>query len=255
MIRAVFLDNDDTLYSHRQKKIPESSWNALLKLQEKGISVVIATGRNMGELRQLGVADFPFDGYIVLNGQLCLDKDLLPYHKVPIEGKEKEQLISLFEEKRLPMAFVDQDGMYVNIIENRVLRAQEEVSSPVPPCHSYNGKDILLCIFYLSKEDLEKVDLSSLQVTRWHPLAVDVIPKGGSKYQGILEYMKHYGISKEETMAIGDGENDIEMLRKAGISVAMGNAPDEVKAVADYVTDDIDDDGLLHALQHFGLLD
>ncbi len=254
MIRAVFLDSDDTLYPHQQKKIPDSAWNALLRLQEKGIAVVLATGRNPGELRKLGVTDFPFDGYIVLNGQLCLDKNFIPYHKVPIEGKEKEYLVSLFEEKRLPMGFCDEDELYINFCDHRVLEAQNDVSSPVPACHEYNGKELLLAMFYLDEEELKELDLSALQVTRWNRKAVDVVAKGGSKYQGILKYMEHYGISQEETMAFGDGENDMEMLEKAGLSIAMGNAPEEVKAVADYVTDDIDEDGILHALEHFGLL-
>ena len=55
-------------------------------------------------------------------------------------------------------------------------------------------------------------------------------------------------------MAFGDGENDISMLEFAGIGVAMGNAGDEVKAIADYVTDSVDDDGIEKALVHFGLI-
>ena len=64
-----------------------------------------------------------------------------------------------------------------------------------------------------------------------------------------------HGIDREETMAFGDGENDMEMLRYVGIGVAMGNASDAVKAAADYVTDTVDDDGIEKALRHFGLID
>lgn len=66
--------------------------------------------------------------------------------------------------------------------------------------------------------------------------------------------MKHYGITREQTMAFGDGGNDTDMLAYAGIGVAMGNATDEPKAAADYVADDVDHDGVLHALLHFGVL-
>ena len=55
-------------------------------------------------------------------------------------------------------------------------------------------------------------------------------------------------------MAFGDGGNDIEMLRHVGIGVAMGNAKDEVKACADYVTTSVDDDGIVNALRHFGVI-
>ena len=55
-------------------------------------------------------------------------------------------------------------------------------------------------------------------------------------------------------MAFGDGGNDIEMLRHVAIGIAMGNAGDDVKAAADYVTDDIDDNGVANALRHFGVI-
>ncbi|MDR0348571.1 MAG: HAD hydrolase family protein, partial [Tannerella sp.] len=66
--------------------------------------------------------------------------------------------------------------------------------------------------------------------------------------------LEHYGISLSETMAFGDGGNDIPMLQHVACGIAMGNASDEVKAVAGYVTDSVDDDGLTNALRHFGLI-
>ena len=67
--------------------------------------------------------------------------------------------------------------------------------------------------------------------------------------------MERYGLRPGETMAFGDGENDIDMIRFAGIGVAMGNAIKNLKSAADYITTDIDDDGIANALQHFGLID
>ena len=63
------------------------------------------------------------------------------------------------------------------------------------------------------------------------------------------------GIKAEETIAFGDAENDLEMLKFAGIGVAMGNGEEQVKAQADYVTADVDDDGIAKALRHFGLIE
>ena len=71
---------------------------------------------------------------------------------------------------------------------------------------------------------------------------------------GIQWYLEHTGIKREEIIAFGDAENDLEMIRFAGIGVAMGNGAEEVKAVADYVTADIDDDGIEKALKHFNLI-
>ena len=71
---------------------------------------------------------------------------------------------------------------------------------------------------------------------------------------GIKRYLELTGIKREEIIAFGDAENDLDMLRFAGIGVAMGNGAEEVKAAADYVTADIDDDGIEKALKHFQLI-
>jgi len=93
-----------------------------------------------------------------------------------------------------------------------------------------------------------------LNDARWHPDFLDVLPKGGGKDVGMQVIMDHLGITRDEVMAFGDGGNDLPMLIHAGIGVAMGNAEDEVKAHADYITDHVDEDGLVNALHHFGLL-
>lgn len=71
---------------------------------------------------------------------------------------------------------------------------------------------------------------------------------------GIESILKYYGIKREEIMAFGDGENDIEMLQYAKIGIAMGNADNDVKKAADYITDHIDEDGIYKALQYYKIL-
>ncbi|MDE6867429.1 MAG: HAD hydrolase family protein, partial [Muribaculaceae bacterium] len=75
------------------------------------------------------------------------------------------------------------------------------------------------------------------------------------KSRGLQAMADHFGFDMSETMAFGDGSNDIGMLKAAGIGVAMGNAAPEVKAAADYVTTNDSDHGIVNALRHFGLLD
>ena len=72
--------------------------------------------------------------------------------------------------------------------------------------------------------------------------------------KGIDEIIRYFGIKLEETMAFGDGGNDITMLRHAAIGVAMGQAKEDVKAAADYVTAPIDEDGISKAMKHFGII-
>ena len=89
---------------------------------------------------------------------------------------------------------------------------------------------------------------------RWNPLFADVIAKGNSKRTGIDKMIAYYGIDLCDTMAFGDGGNDIPMLEHAAVGVAMGNATDEVKRSADYVTDSVDENGIRNALEHFGVI-
>ena len=84
--------------------------------------------------------------------------------------------------------------------------------------------------------------------------AFDVIPAIGGKAAGIQYILQHFGISQNEIMAFGDGNNDIDMLRYANVGVAMGNAGSEVKRQADYVTADVDNDGIWRALKHYEVL-
>lgn len=89
------------------------------------------------------------------------------------------------------------------------------------------------------------------EATRWNPLFSDVVPKGSSKQVGLDKVLDYFGIPLEESMAFGDGGNDILMLKHAGIGVAMGNAEDDVKQAADYVTDSVDEDGVEKGLTAF----
>ena len=91
-------------------------------------------------------------------------------------------------------------------------------------------------------------------VTRWCDVFCDIVPSNSSKPAGIRAALEHYGLRQEETIAFGDGGNDIPIIEYAGIGVAMGNATDDVKAAADYVTDTVDEDGVVTALQRFGVL-
>ena len=84
------------------------------------------------------------------------------------------------------------------------------------------------------------------QITAWWDKAVDIIPLNSGKGNAVAAVLRHYGFSKDEAIAFGDGHNDIEMLEAVGIGVAMGNAKDEVKAKADFVCQSVENDGIYH---------
>ncbi len=89
---------------------------------------------------------------------------------------------------------------------------------------------------------------------RWHPTFVDITAKGNTKQKGMEHILEYFGMDVSETMAFGDGGNDIPMLRFAEIGVAMGNSSEEVQQHANYVTTSVDEDGIANALKHFHVI-
>ena len=256
-IKAIFFDVDGTLISHTTGEVPESTRAALEKLREKGIKRVVATGRHMIELSILPVSDIKFDGYVTLNGQLVLDGEGKIIYENPIEGKDQKALVRLFNEKKIPVALVEKDRMYINYVNQYVESAQQAVSTPVPPVGEYTGENIYLAIVYLSKENehIMSTELPGCTATRWNDYGLDVIASTGGKAKGIKQYLKAVGLTEKDTMAFGDGENDMEMLKLVNIGVAMGNSSVELKDEANYVTGSVDKNGLARALSFYDLLD
>jgi Cof subfamily protein (haloacid dehalogenase superfamily) len=256
MIKAAFFDVDGTLLSHKTKSVPESARQAVKQLRESGILCIVATGRQMQEMRKLPIADMEFDGYITLNGQLVLDGQKRILFGTPLTGPAKAFCLRAFEEKLFPALLVEEEAVYLNFVDDRVRALQAAISSPIPPLGNYTNRDIYQVCAYLNPEDevlLAPIAGDCVQ-THWAFGGLDIIAKGGGKVTGIRRYLDLLGIAPEETIAFGDGENDIEMLRLAGIGVAMGNGEADVKNAADYVTADIDDDGIEKALKHYNLI-
>ena len=257
MIKAAFFDVDGTLLSHRTKQIPPSARNALDQLKTAGIRCIVATGRMIQEMDKLPMGDVSFDAYITMNGQMTLDANRELISGVPLEGEIKAFVLKLFEEKQIPVILVERDRLYVNFVNDRVTEVQAAISSKVPPVDVYRGAPIYqVCVYVTGEEEKILAPAADLcEITRWHSGGVDVIAKGGGKVRGIQKFLDLHGLTREEIIAFGDGENDVEMLGFAGIGVAMGNGVADAKAAADYVTADIDDDGIAKALRHFGLIE
>ena len=256
MIKAAFFDVDGTLLSYKTRKVCHSARAAIAALQEKGILCIVATGRHMIQLSNLPAGDIPFDAFVMLNGQLVLDKNQNVLFGVPIEGKAKEFLVQSFNSHTFPSLIVEERDMYLNYVSDHVTEVNNRMSIAVPPLSDYKGGKIYQVCAYLRPEDEHLVDpiREDCVMTSWHYGGKDIIAGGGGKMSGIKRYLELAGIKREEIIAFGDAENDLEMLQFAGIGVAMGNGAEEVKAAADYVTADIDDDGIEKALKHFGLL-
>lgn len=252
MKKLVFFDVDGTLLPEGVGIVPESTVRAIKCLQEQDMGAILCTGRHPLELEQLDLLKYGFDGFVLLNGQLVLDKDMKVISARTIEGKDKEELIELFNDMSVPMILVEKDRLFMNFHNDYVVKVQADISSPVYDIGKYHGADVFMATIFVPRG--EEVQFSNLKSSRWHNLAMDVFLPDGGKVYGIQKFCEGEGLDASDVIAFGDGDNDIEMLKYAGLGVAMGNAPENVKAEADYVTDRVENDGIWNALVQFGVV-
>lgn len=257
MIKAVFFDIDGTLVSFKTHRVPDSAKRAIAALRAKGIRVFVASGRQLLAINNL--EDLQFDGYVTLNGGYCIVGERVIYkHSMPSE--DMASLVQYMEEREnFPCIFVHENTFCINYTDERTDEVFRLLNFPQPPSLSLREAakgEIFQLVAFFTKEQ-EKAIMAVMphcEATRWNPLFSDVIPKGSSKQVGVDKMLDYFGISLEESMAFGDGGNDVLMLKHVGIGVAMGNAEDEVKLTAGYVTDSVDEDGIEKALRHFGVI-
>lgn len=257
-IKAIFLDVDGTLISFRTHSIPASTHEALAEAHARGVRLFIATGRAANDLDLL--AEIPYDGVVALNGAHCVTREGRLVSQAPIPREDFERSLALSEELGFPMALELDEGIFVNRVTPVVEELAHMVAHPVPLAVDLRAlfarSECRQMCFYVDPEQERQVmaRVPGLAANRWCPLFADINVQGVDKASGIAPFLEFYGLDFSESMAFGDGGNDISMLRAAGIGVAMGNACTEALAAADYVTADVDDDGIRRALEYFGVI-
>ncbi|MBK5720805.1 Cof-type HAD-IIB family hydrolase [Dysgonomonas sp. Marseille-P4677] len=255
---AVFFDIDGTLVSFNTHSIPQSTKDAVKLLRQNGVKVFIATGRPYSDINNL--EDLIFDGYITANGAYCITADGEVIHKNLIAHDNLLRLIEFQKIHPFPCVLMTEKGNFINYINQSVENIQRLVNLPNPPIRQLEDmiEDGVFQIDAFIDEDLEKlvieIALTGCEGARWHPSFVDINVANNNKGTGISKFIDYYGLKRENTIAFGDGGNDIAMLRYAGLGIAMGNADDNVKCNADYVTDSVDENGILNALKYFKYL-
>ena len=255
-IKAAFFDIDGTLLPFGAGQLPQSTVQALAALRQRGVGVYLATGRPPVHLPYLKALNgHHFDGYVTMNGQYCYDESGEVYAN-PMPLRTLRLLLDYLETTDLSVAFIEKDHAYFN----RVNALSADFSKKLGQFEEDTARALREPVYQLNaflppEQEADFVrHCPGCAVVRWSPDFCDILPAGGGKPEGIAHMLAHRGLQRSQSIAFGDGGNDITMLRYAGIGVAMGNAADTVKQAADYVTADVTDDGIAKALRHFGLI-
>ena len=249
MIRAIFFDIDGTLLRSDTHQVEPGTIEAFHALRRKGILTFIATGRPLPLIPAMPIR---FDGYVTVNGGYCFMGDEV-MADVPLTQRDIDGWIDYVERNDLTTLQFGSHEMHLNRLTDDIRRIQAQIGFAMPPLlptAQMRQRPAYQFIAIIPPEkDAEVLALlPHCRLPRWHPAFSDLIPATSSKAEGIARIAARLGLAREELMAFGDGGNDIEMLEMAGMGVAMGNAQDEVKTHADYVTRSCDEEGIGHAL-------
>ncbi len=272
-IRAVLTDVDGTLLG-RDLSISDANREAITRATRAGVPVILATGRipseTVGYYRELGLSTplVCYHGALVLRDgrlPLCNGYGGTALVDACLPGDLARKLVQFILGEH-PQAQV-LVGLADRYVINRLgeLADHWDMSGPSRPRigsldESLQQRIYKLCYFstepLLVNDTMRRVELQfaeRVSQQQAHAHLAEFLAPGVSKVAGADAALRAIGLGWHEVMAVGDYHNDLEMLGRAAIGVAMDNAADEVKAAADFVTADRDEDGLAMALKRFVL--
>ena len=256
-IKAVFFDIDGTLVSFKSHTVPESARRAIARLREQGVKVFIATGRLMKHVAI--VNDIEVDGYITVNGGYCITSAGEVIFESAFPRATVERVIDLSEQYGFDLNVMTHQDMYVSSMGERVKKIASMINI-MPTVADVRAiaatQPVVQMCPYISRELEQEIMplLPDCVGSRWIETFMDLNVRGVDKSLGIQQVMNYYGLTMAEAMAFGDGGNDVSLVRDVALGVAMGNACQPLKDVADYVTSGVDEDGISRALEYFELI-
>lgn len=262
-IQLLVFDIDGTLVDVSKQTVEDSAVTAINKARDKGYHILVATGRSFFFIHQDVRARINTEFYVTVNGA-CLnngDGDIIETHE--FSQKTLENLISYCKVNNYPLGIKYDDHIGVYGDYDYFVKTYTGYTHPaVRFLVDDNNKQSHLTSIPLGvyafapvkKLDNFKEKFPELHFTPTEFEAIEATLKGVNKTKTIDEVVSHLGLTWENVAAFGDGHNDIEMLEKAKIGVAMGNSSDKVKNLADYVTDTVLNGGIEKALKHLNII-
>lgn len=260
--KLIVLDLDGTL-TNSQKVITPRNRETLIRVQEQGVRLVLASGRptygivplaNELRMNEFGGFILSYNGGEIINwesGEMIyenvLPNDIVPLlyesarsHHLSILTYDGAEIVT--ENSKDP--YVEKEAFLNKMAVRETNDFLTDITLPVAKCLIVGDADALTPL----ESELSLRLQGKINVFRSEPYFLELVPQGIDKAQSLAVLLKELGISREEIIAIGDGYNDLSMIKFAGLGIAMGNAQEPVKKAADYITLSNEEDGVAEAI-------
>lgn len=261
MSKLVFFDIDGTIWDDNML-IPDTTVEAIRKLRANGHKAFLCSGRARASITAQNLLDIGFDGIIAACGTYIEMNGKVLYERL-LSEETVNKILTVCREAKLPVVlegprdyWIDAKGFEEDpYIDYLFLDLGKHA-------HNIEGYEGKIEINKFSADVLKKTDYKRIKevfseefnILEHTPVVIEFVPKGFSKKSGIEWLCKYLDVEMEDTYALGDSINDLEMLAAVGHGVAMGNGSKPAKEAAEYITTDIWDDGVRNALVHYGLI-
>lgn len=263
-IKLVAFDLDGTIYTN---KVSEKVKLAFKKLIEKNIKILPITGRSLkSTIEILDKAEVPYDKRelaVLTTGALVQNLNTKIVQNCNFLDKSNYLKLQKLENRNIHLTVYTTDTLYYTNLCDELLKDASELKDTLIELKKPEDLTEDICRFnfmgeekYLTefenkyRKELEK----DFYVMRTIPISLELLSKNSSKANGLKIVMDYYGLNEDEVLAIGDGNNDISMFNLVENSVAMGNASQNVKKHAKYITDTVENDGFYTILLKMGLI-
>ena len=264
--KLLVLDVDGTLLNDTQE-ISKRTLAALLKIQQMGVRIVLASGRptyglmplvKALELSNYGGFIIPYNGCQIIkaqNGEIMFERQINPEMLPYLEKKARKNGFAIFTYRGDTIITSSLDNKYIQheaLLNNLKILKEEEFSIAIDfsPCKCMLVSEDEEALIGLEQHWKKRLN-GTLDTFRSEPYFLEVVPCGIDKANSLGVLLEQLGVAREEVIAIGDGVCDVTMLQLAGMGIAMGHSQDSVKACADYVTASNEEDGVALAVEKF----
>ncbi|MEI7614293.1 MAG: HAD family hydrolase [Betaproteobacteria bacterium] len=249
MKKIYFFDIDNTLIDHKTFSIPASALSAIAGLKQSGHTIALATGRSYAHAK--AYVDQLQPDYVITQNGARAHQGEQEIVSIPLARAPLVELFEWIEGLGHAFGVNDDDSGFISNTDPRIVAPLTFVGMPFQTHDRfYLHRDTFQgWLFFEESHDAQLMPeilerFPDFALARWHPMGVDVMPRAINKWTGCQKVIAHAGFRIDQSIAFGDGLNDLEMIQGAGVGIAMDNGHPQLKAIADRIAPALHLDGI-----------